>query len=117
MPIMPRPDPQATESSQLPEGFNEWTEEKALALAAEEGITMTEEHWQVIHFIRNHCKENGTSCSARLLLKAITHHFKEEGGKRYLYTLFPRGPVVQACKIACIPLPAYALDLSFGSVH
>ena len=107
----------ATESSHVPENFDKWNEEIALELAQEENIEMTDEHWRVIHFVRQHCKENGTSCSARLMLKAITNNFKEEGGKRYLYTLFPRGPVVQACKIAGIPLPAYSLDLSFGSVH
>jgi tRNA 2-thiouridine synthesizing protein E len=114
---MTRTDPLSTETSKVPDNFNDWNEAYALELAAEENIEMTDEHWRVIHFIRNHCKENGTSCSARLLLKAITNNFKTEGGKRYLYTLFPRGPVVQACKIAGIPLPAYSLDLSFGSVH
>jgi len=114
---MPIPDPFATESSIPPESFHEWTEELARRLASEENIELTDAHWEVIHFLRRHCEENGTTCSARLVLKAMVARFRKEGGKRYLYTLFPRGPVVQACRIAGIPLPAYSLDLSFGSVH
>ncbi len=114
---MPEMNPMAVEHGETPEGFDEWTKEKALELAAEEQIELTEAHWEVIHFLRRHCEQNGTSCSARLVLKAMTAEVKQKGGKRYLYTLFPHGPVVQACKIAGIPLPPYSLDLSFGSVH
>ena len=114
---MPTMNPLATEVSQAPESFNDWSEAEAISLAAEENIEMTDAHWEVIHFLRGHCEENGTACSARLVLRAMTARFKREGGKRYLYTLFPRGPVVQATRIAGIPLPSYSLDLSFGSVH
>lgn len=114
---MPQMDPLAVEHSKTPEGFEDWTVETALALAKEEHIELTDDHWEIIHFLRSHCEEHGTTCSARLVLKAMTSQVKERGGKKYLYSLFPRGPVVQACKIAGIPLPPYSLDLSFGSVH
>ncbi|MES9904212.1 MAG: TusE/DsrC/DsvC family sulfur relay protein [Sedimenticola sp.] len=114
---MPTSNPLATENSTMPSSFDEWSEASAIELAKEENIELTSEHWAVVHFIRNHCESNGTSCSARLLLKTMTAQFKRQGGKRYLYTLFPHGPVVQASKIAGIPLPANSLDLSFGSVH
>jgi len=114
---MPIPDPLSTESINVPDDFNDWSEEIARQLATEEKIQLSDAHWDVIYFLRHHCEAQGTSCSARLLLKAMTGQFKKQGGKRYLYTLFPHGPVMQACKIAGIPLPAYTLDLSFGSVH
>jgi tRNA 2-thiouridine synthesizing protein E len=114
---MPEMNPMAVENSKTPEGFEDWTEEQAVELAAEENIQLTDAHWEVIHFLRKHCEQNGATCSARLVLKAMTSQVKEKGGKKYLYNLFPRGPVVQACKIAGIPLPPYSLDLSFGSVH
>ncbi|MEJ2404647.1 MAG: TusE/DsrC/DsvC family sulfur relay protein [Candidatus Thiodiazotropha sp.] len=114
---IPEMNPMAVENSNVPEGFDDWTEDQAIQLAREEQIELTEAHWEVIHFLRHHCEQNGATCSARLVLKAMTNQVKERGGKKYLYSLFPRGPVVQACKIAGIPLPPYSLDLSFGSVH
>jgi len=110
-------EPLTSESNGLPDNFNEWNKDVALALAAEEGIEMTDAHWEIIHFLRNHCREHGSSCTARKVLKAMTEHTRERGGKKYLYSLFPHGPVVQACKIAGLPLPPHSLDLSFGSVH
>jgi tRNA 2-thiouridine synthesizing protein E len=114
---MPQMNPMAVENSNTPENFEDWTEDRAIELAAEENIQLSDAHWEVIYFLRDHCEQNGVTCSARLVLKAMTGQVKERGGKKYLYSLFPRGPVVQACKIAGIPLPPYSLDLSFGSVH
>ena len=109
--------PMAGEATSTSQEFDQWTKEQATQIAAGEDIELTDAHGEIIHFLRDHCREHGTTCSARLVLRAMSNHVKTRGGKRYLYSLFPKGPVVQACKIAGIPFPPYALDLSFGSVH
>ncbi|MEW7977153.1 MAG: TusE/DsrC/DsvC family sulfur relay protein [Candidatus Sedimenticola endophacoides] len=114
---MPIHHPQAAEHTNLPQSFRDWTRGKAIASAAEEGIDMTEAHWEVIEFMRARYLDHGADCNARVMIRALQQQFKERGGKRYLYSLFPRGPVVQGSRIAGIPLPAHSLDLSFGSVH
>lgn len=114
---MQNTSPMMTENLDLPEGYEDWTEQQALQAAKEEGIEMTDAHWEVIYFLRNHCKAKGASCSARHVIKALSERFADRGGKRYLYRLFPHGPVYQACKIAGLPLPPSTTDLSFGSVH
>lgn len=110
-------NPMMTESRDLPEGYSDWNEQTALAIAKEEGIEMTDAHWEVVYFLRNHCQTEGASCNARQVLKALTRRFYDQGGKRYLYKLFPHGPVYQAAHIAGLPMPPSTLDLSFGSVH
>jgi tRNA 2-thiouridine synthesizing protein E len=47
----------------------------------------------------------------------MEHNYLAEGGRRYLYSLFPRGPVTQGCRLAGLPLPNGHSDPSFGSVH
>lgn len=97
--------------------FDEWDEDVAKALAAAEGVELTDEHWDVVHYLRERCRTEGTECSARQVSQALAERYAEKGGKRYLYTLFPGGPVFQASKIAGIPMPAHVVDLSFGSVY
>jgi len=97
--------------------FEEWDEAVAKALADAEGVELTEDHWDVIHYLRERCRTEGTDCSARRVSQALAERYADRGGKRYLYTLFPRGPVFQASKIAGIPMPAHVVDLSFGSVY
>ena len=94
-----------------------WSEDQARKMAHDEGIDLTDEHMDVICYLRDHFSECGPDKNARSLLKAMEEAYVERGGRKYLYHLFPRGPVTQGCRFAGLPTPAGNLDLSFGSVH
>jgi tRNA 2-thiouridine synthesizing protein E len=51
----------------------------------------------------------------RELHDALDERFHASGGMKYLYRLFPRGPVAQGCRIAGLHSPANVVDRSFGS--
>lgn len=85
---------------------NDWSEPLAVVLAQQEGIELTEAHWEVIRFVRNFYQEFNTSPAIRMLVKAMTQKYGEEkGNSRYLYRLFVKGPAKQATKIAGLPKP------------
>ncbi|MDP2562978.1 TusE/DsrC/DsvC family sulfur relay protein [Psychrobium sp. 1_MG-2023] len=87
--------------------LEDWNEQVALHIASLENITMTEEHWEVVRFIRNFYLEFNTSPAVRMLVKAVAKEFgPEKGNSRYLYKLFPKGPAKQATRIAGLPKPA-----------
>ena len=86
------------------EGFfenpDEWTEDMATEIARNEGIDeLTEQHWQVIKFMRAEFAAKGSGPSVRVLGKTSGVSIKE------LYELFPKGPAKTAAKIAGIPKP------------
>ncbi|MGZ4708932.1 MAG: TusE/DsrC/DsvC family sulfur relay protein [Acidimicrobiales bacterium] len=86
------------------EGFfedpDQWTEAMAVDLARAEGIDdLTDQHWQVIRFMRKEYAEKGTGPTVRVLGKTSGVSVKE------LYQLFPKGPATTAAKIAGIPKP------------
>lgn len=95
--------------------FKAWSEAKAAKIAADMGIELTEDHWQVIRFMRLHFENTGTLRHARELTEVLNERFESEGGSRFLYRLFPNGPVSQGCRIAGVPVPHDAENLSFGS--
>ncbi|MCF2857985.1 TusE/DsrC/DsvC family sulfur relay protein [Pseudoalteromonas sp. SMS1] len=85
----------------------DWCEDLAPIIAANENITLTDAHWEVIKFVRSFYEEYGTSPAIRMLVKAIAKKLGEDKGKSiYLYKLFPKGPAKQATKIAGLPKPA-----------
>lgn len=86
-------------------------------LAAENNIILKEEHREVIRFLREYYLHNGWPESAAELTRELEEAFAAEGGKRYLYRLFPEGPLAQATLIAEIPAPARLEQPSQGTVH
>ncbi|HIF9107326.1 TPA: sulfurtransferase TusE [Photobacterium damselae] len=85
---------------------DDWSKELVPLLAEEEGIELTEAHWEVIHFVREFYLEFNTSPAIRMLVKAMAKQYGEEkGSSRYLYKLFPKGPAKQATKLAGLPKP------------
>jgi TusE/DsrC/DsvC family sulfur relay protein len=85
------------------EGFltdpEQWNEQIAEAIAAENGIELTERHWLVVRFMRERYLATGNAPSIRSLGKESGVPVKE------LYQLFPKGPAKLAAKIGGIPKP------------
>jgi tRNA 2-thiouridine synthesizing protein E len=84
----------------------EWTKDAAEHMAEEEKVPLTDNHWEVIDFLREYYNEYQIAPAVRVLTKAIGKKFgAEKGNSKYLYDLFPYGPAKQACKIAGLPKP------------
>jgi len=95
-----------TDSEGYLKDTTQWSEAMAEVIAAQEGITLAVEHWEVVRFVREFYLEFNTSPAIRMLVKAMANKFGEKkGNSRYLYRLFPKGPAKQATKIAGLPKP------------
>ncbi len=87
--------------------LDDWSEAIAQHIAGLEHIEMTDNHWEVVHFVRNFYKEYKTSPAIRMLVKAMAKQLgADKGNSKYLYKLFPKGPAKQATRIAGLPKPA-----------
>ena len=83
-----------------------WNKDLALLIAADEDIEMSEDHWEVINFLREYYEDFQIAPAVRVLTKAVKKKLgADKGNSKYLYELFPYGPGKQACKIAGLPKP------------
>jgi tRNA 2-thiouridine synthesizing protein E len=84
----------------------DWNKDIADAIAKSENVDMSENHWEVVNFLREYYDEYQIAPAVRVLTKAIGKQLGEDkGNSKYLYELFPYGPAKQACKIAGLPKP------------
>lgn len=79
--------------------MDQWDKEIARSIATEEGIELTDRHFEVLDYLRSE-QEKGTALSIRKIGKSGIVGIKE------FYELFPEGPLKKASKIAGIPKPA-----------
>ena len=96
----------------------EWTKDDAMQVAREEGLKLTDDHWETIRALQNYYAhhEDETAINLRNLHDALDEHFHAKGGLKFLYTVFPGGPISQSCRLAGLKAPTIAIDPSFGSV-
>ncbi len=92
------------------EGFlrdlSEWSTELAVEIAAAEGITLTEEHLEIITVVRDFYHQYQLSPAMRPLVKAVTLALGKDKGKSiYLMKLFPGSPAKLIAKIGGLPKP------------
>ncbi len=81
---------------------NQWNEEIARAIAAEEGIELTPRHMAVVKWIRETAL-SGKPLSIRTVKKSGVVDIKE------FYQLFPGGPLKLSTKIAGVSKPKSCL--------
>ncbi|MEP1216006.1 MAG: TusE/DsrC/DsvC family sulfur relay protein [Marinobacter sp.] len=97
------------------EGFLEcagdWNPKVAEVIAGDDGISLGENHWEIIRFLRDFYKQHEMSPpSNRLFVKAVKEALGEEKGNSiYLMQLFPGTPAKTACRIAGLPRPTNCL--------
>jgi tRNA 2-thiouridine synthesizing protein E len=85
---------------------NDWSQELAVQVAQFEGLELTDQHWEIIYFLRDYFKLYQLSPIAKVLVKEVGKRFgTEKGNLDYLYDLFPSGPAKQASRIAGLPRP------------
>jgi TusE/DsrC/DsvC family sulfur relay protein len=85
------------------EGFltdhSEWDDALATVLAAQIGLTLTDEHWKVIRFLRKDFEEQGESATLRRVSAVGGIPIKA------LFALFPAKPAKKMAYVAGLPKP------------
>jgi tRNA 2-thiouridine synthesizing protein E len=79
--------------------MSQWNEDIARSIAAEEGIELTDKHFEVLNFLR----EKQAAGEQLTIRKVGNSGIVDIKG---LYQLFPGGPLKKSSRIAGIPKPA-----------
>lgn len=104
------------EPSGFPHAPADWSPSQAEEAAARADMTLTPEHWEALRALQAYYASTDAP-RTRELVDALDERFHTRGGLKFLYTLFPGGPVAQGCRLAGLAVPPGAEDNSFGSVQ
>ena len=84
--------------------IEDWTEDVAQVIAAQEGIVLEQRHWDVINYLRDEFinnKENQPN--TRNMIKDMGKLWGEKIDSKTLFDLFPGNPSKQAGRIGGLP--------------
>ncbi|MDD5394438.1 MAG: TusE/DsrC/DsvC family sulfur relay protein [Thiothrix sp.] len=83
--------------------------------AAAQGIALTDEHMEAINFVLDFYEHCDDCQNARALADMLQAEFSTRGGRKYLYQLFPNGPLSTIHDLADLPNLGHETDKSFGT--
>ena len=83
-----------------------WSQDLAIHIAGKDGITLNEEHWEIINYFREYYEDYNVPPPMRMVIRVFKKAFGDENANsRYLHQLFPEGPTKTASKYAGLPKP------------
>ncbi len=82
----------------------DYSDDVVRVIAAAEGITLTDDHWKVVAYLRDEYREHGHTPNFRAMLKGLADILPGCDSKS-VYELFPIGPAKQGAKVAGLPQP------------
>ena len=84
----------------------DWSKDIAEALARQERVELSDDHWAVIGFMREYYEQRQIAPDARHVIKFLAgYRGGSSEGRNDLFKLFPYGYVKQACRIAGMRRP------------
>lgn len=107
---------QMNNGSEFPDAPEGWSRDTATSAAAGDGLTVAADHWEAVRALQEfYSRHDRPSINSRELHDALDERFHNRGGMKYLFEIFPGGPVTQGCRLAGLEPPGGA-DQGFGSV-
>ena len=79
--------------------FDEWDDDLARTLAEQIGLTLTDEHWRAIRFLRDDFASKGETATLRRIAALSGIPIKQ------LFVLFPQKPAKKLAYVAGLPKP------------
>lgn len=85
--------------------FHSWSRDVAMAMAEEQGLELTDCHWDVINFMRDFFGDFETPPSPKQIIAACGEKITGSAKCRQkdLKAIFPNGGCKQACQLAGLP--------------
>lgn len=88
------------------EELEQWSPAVAEYLAAQDGLELTEAHWEILYLLRDFYTRYQHSPAMRPLVKAVKQSLGEDKGRSiYLMKLFPESPAKVGARLAGLPKP------------
>lgn len=83
----------------------DWNDAVAECIADQEGLALTDRHWDVINFLREEFFDNGgNQPNTRTMVKSMQERWSDSKvNSKTLYDLFPGDPSKQAGRIGGLP--------------
>lgn len=84
--------------------LEDWSKELAELIAGQEGVTLTQKHWDLIEYLRDeYLNNNANQPNTRHIVKAMSDKWGTNVSQKDVYDLFPKDPSKQGGRIAGLP--------------
>jgi tRNA 2-thiouridine synthesizing protein E len=84
--------------------LQDWSEDLAKFMAEQEGLELTNKHWDLMNYLRDeYINNNQNQPNTRNILKAMAEKWGQKLQQKDIYDLFPKDPSKQGGRIAGLP--------------